>query len=52
MRGGAWKWDLVAKSLENLNSVMDVAKGVGNGAGNVVGAGLQQLGKALTQAGR
>ena len=50
--GGAWKWDLVAKSLENFNNAKDVVKVVGSGLGNVVGVGLQHLGNALTQASR
>jgi ubiquinone biosynthesis monooxygenase Coq6 len=50
--GEAWRWDLVAKSLENFNSATDAAKVVGSGLGNMVGIGLQQLGDALTRTSR
>ena len=50
MDGGGW--GAVARGLENFNSASDAAKVVGSGLVNVVGAGLQQLGKALSQTGR
>ena len=46
---GARGWDLVARSLENLNGATDTAKVIGSGLVNGVGVGLQQLGNALTQ---
>ncbi|KAF9786394.1 ubiquinone biosynthesis hydrox [Thelephora terrestris] len=49
MHGGAWGWDVAAKSLENLDTVANAAKVAGSGLVNVVGAGLQQLGNAFSQ---
>ena len=50
--GGGWGWEAAARGLENFTSASDAAKVVGSGLVNVVGTGLQQLGNALSQAGR
>lgn len=50
--GEGWGWNAVASGLENFTSASDAAKVVGSGLVNVVGTGLQQLGNALSQAGR
>ena len=50
--GGGWGWDAAARGLENFTNASDAAKVIGSGLVNVVGTGLQQLGNALSQAGR
>ena len=49
---GTRGWIAAARGLENLNNAADAVKVVGSGLVNVVGAGLQQLGNALSQTGR
>lgn len=50
--GDGWGWDVAARGLENLNGAADTAEVVGNGLANVAGAGLQQIGNALSQISR
>lgn len=50
--GGGWGWDAAARGLENFSSASAAAKVVGTGLASAVGAGLQQLGNALSRTGR